>query len=281
MRDQNLAAARELASAGIPVFPAIATWNAVAEKLDKRPAISGWQAAATTDAKQIGAWWRQLSAAVPGIELGRAGLIVLDPDRHHGQPDGVAALGALCGTRDLPPHPIVTTASGGEHHYFQQPIPPLGNGRGNLPAGIDVRGAGGWTVAPGGTALERGTWRDAGPVSLVDAYRAGTIPALPDWLIEVIRPPQRHERRKSFRGPAGDVAWLGGLVRTVAGAAEGERNHCLFWAACRLGEAVRDGKLGGDPATAILLEAAARVGLPQSEALRTIKSAMRATGAAS
>jgi hypothetical protein len=277
----NLTAALELASSSIRIFPALLTWNAAAHKFDKRPALSGWQAAAAADPEQIRTWWKQLPAAVPGIELGRGGLIVIDPDRHPGQPDGIAAFATLRGDHDLPPHPVVVTASGGQHHYFRQPIPPLGNGRGNLPAGIDVRGAGGWTVAPGAVhAGARGSWRDTGPVPLADAYRAGAIPMLPTWLLEVIRPPRRHERRRVFRGSTTGIAGMGGLIRTIVGACEGQRNATLFWGACRLGEAVRSGKLDSEPATAILLEAAARAGLPQSEALRTIKSALRTTGAA-
>ncbi len=87
---ENLAAALELASAGLPVFPAIVTRNQQTRRWDKKPAIDGWRAAATTDREQIKQWWNKFSGAVPGIELGRVGLIVIDADRHGG-PDGVAA----------------------------------------------------------------------------------------------------------------------------------------------------------------------------------------------
>src|SRR5262249_30207657 len=163
------------------------------------------------------------------IELGRAGLLIIDLDRHPGQPDGVAAFRAMRGDRFLPPHPITRTASNGFHLYFSQPRgEPLGNSRGNLRKGIDVRGAGGWVVAPG-AFHGRGSWRGlAGRPPLDLAYRAGAIPVLPAWLLEVIRPPRRQldadvDRGVSFYGN-GD-AWLRGLVRTVADATEGERNH--------------------------------------------------------
>jgi hypothetical protein len=65
------------------------------------------------------------------------------------------------------------------------------------------------------------------------------------------------------------------LVRIVVRAAEGQRNSVLFWAACRGGEAVRDGRAAEDFVVDVLSEAAGRAGLSQSEARRTIQSGMR------
>ena len=84
--DTNRAVALELAAAGVFVFPAIVAWNEAAKKLDKRPAISGWREAATTDPEQIKKWWSTFTEAVPGIELGRSNLFVVDLDRHPGRP---------------------------------------------------------------------------------------------------------------------------------------------------------------------------------------------------
>jgi hypothetical protein len=69
--------------------------------------------------------------------------------------------------------------------------------------------------------------------------------------------------------------WLRGLVRTVASAAQGHRNSVLFWASCRAGDAVRDGKADEAFVVDVLLEAATHAGLPQPEAKRTIQSGMR------
>jgi hypothetical protein len=51
--EANKTAALALAASGFPVFPAIVTWNEAAGKLDKKPAITGWQISATMDPKQI------------------------------------------------------------------------------------------------------------------------------------------------------------------------------------------------------------------------------------
>jgi Bifunctional DNA primase/polymerase, N-terminal len=158
----NFRIALKLAAAGIPIFPALISRNTTTGGLDKVPAISGWRTNASTDTNQIEIWWQQFPNAVPAIELGRAGLVVIDLDRHAGGPDGVMAFRKLCQENGpLPPMPMVRTPSNGLHLYFRQPSEgaPLGNGRGTLPAGIDVRGAGGWVVAPGATC-PFGAWQE-------------------------------------------------------------------------------------------------------------------------
>lgn len=130
----------------------------------------------STNAIIIARGWREFPDAVAGIDLDRAGLVVLDADRHGG-PDGVAALAAFA----LPPHPIVRTPSG-EHHIFRQPIPPLGNRTGNLPSGIDVRGASGWIVAPDSVRPDGARWEG----DIIGPFRSGTIPLLPSQIVELI-----------------------------------------------------------------------------------------------
>jgi len=49
------------------------------------------------------------------------------------------------------------TANGGAYLFFKQPKgEPLGNGRGQLPDGIDVRGVGGFVIAPGAVRMANG-----------------------------------------------------------------------------------------------------------------------------
>jgi Protein of unknown function (DUF3631)/Bifunctional DNA primase/polymerase, N-terminal len=249
--DANLRAALETAAAGGFVFPAIVTWNAASKRLDKRPAISGWREAATNNPEQIKKWWSTFPEAVPGIELGRSNLFVVDLDRHPGAPDGVKAFRELRNGRDLPPQPITHTPSNGFHLIFRQRQgEPLGNGRGDLPAGADCRGDGGWVVAPGAICAH-GAWR---PVknrpTLADAFRAGTIPELPAWLRDIIRPPQASpppsttaKRQRPRRdGEPREVAWattaLEALECELANAPAGTRNECLNKVAHRLGTMV-------------------------------------------
>ena len=68
----------------------------------------------------------------------------------------------------------------------------LGNGRGELPDGIDVRGVGGFVIAPGAVLPDGKQWQSVnGRPLLVDAFKAGTIPELPRWLADIIRPNQQ------------------------------------------------------------------------------------------
>jgi hypothetical protein len=170
----SLSIALAHAEAGLPTFPAKVFWNGT--KWRKRPLVR-WRNGASTNAILIGLWWREFPSALPAIELSRAGLVVLDADRHGG-PDGVEALVAL---GELPSHPIVLTPSG-EHHVFRQPVPMLGNRTGNLPSGIDVRGAGGWIVAPGAVRPDGARWEG----DIIGPFRSGTIPVLPGHIVELI-----------------------------------------------------------------------------------------------
>jgi hypothetical protein len=186
----NLTVALAVAKAGLPVFPASVTFNKTKNRWDKKPRITGWQNNASTDEKQLREWWRAWPDAVPGIELGRAGLVMIDTDRH-GRDDGVANFAVLVAQHGpLPDHPIATTAGGGEHHYFKQPSgEPFGNTEGALHGKeINVRGKGGWAVAPGAVRPDGKRW---GPAGLTKAHHDNAIPILPDWIAELIRSAQR------------------------------------------------------------------------------------------
>lgn len=130
----NRQAALDLAAEGyfvIPLGP------------NKRPLVKGWQSKASDDARQIERWWTKRPDAVPGLVTGeRNGFTVLDIDQKNGK-DGFAELKALgLDVDSLSPCQVETT-SGGRHIYFRW------DGQGNSAAGLDVRGEGGFVVAPG------------------------------------------------------------------------------------------------------------------------------------
>src|SRR6516165_5092315 len=256
----NLAAALRLAGLGIPVFPAIAAWNEKDRKLAKRPAIAGWQTAASVDSAQIGEWWKAYPEAVPGIELGKAGLVVIDLDRHPGAPDGVEAFKQICGERRLPNQPVTISPSNGYHVFFKQPNgEPFGNGRGNLPDGIDVRGKGGWVVAPGAVHA-RGTWK-------AESKRpglTGNIPSLPPFLAEIIRPlrkPEGERAKSNLRERKYAEAALHGASDEIAATGIGQRNNTLNAVAFRLGRMVARGWIGRATVEGRLYDSAVANGL--------------------
>ena len=241
----NLSAALKLATAGISVLPALISWSG--KKLDKKPLVTDWPNAATTDAEQIRKWWTESPDAVPGIGVAQAGLVVIDLDRHKDAPDGVKAFEELKGRRRLNEPPMTRTPSGGFHLYFRQPSgEPLGDGKGALPLGIDVKGKG-FVVAPG-AICDCGRWQDVRREPLTKAFRAGAIPPLPEWLASIIRAP-RSEPRSSIPTPELSptnrpqpgkreakyaAAALANISTELARAQSGTRNNSLNTAAFKM-----------------------------------------------
>ena len=128
-----LAAAQGYASCGWAVFPLVPG--------QKRPLTDHGFKDATTDSAKISRWWKKYPDANIGVATGNiSGLIVVDID----DPRSTAALRKLTGN-------TVTrtsqTQSGGWHLFFKHPGIELGNRTKFLP-GIDLRGDGGYVVAP-------------------------------------------------------------------------------------------------------------------------------------
>jgi len=184
--DVNLRIAIGHAAAGLPVFPALIVKRG--NKWIKKPAIEGWQTCACSNEVTIRNWWKAFPHAVPGIELSRAGLVVLDPDRHPGAANGTEAFEQVI--RDiggLPPCPLTDTPAGNHYFFTQPPGMALGNSEGALPSGINVRGIGGFIIAPGAIRSDGTTYRPReGTPLLTEAYRAGTVPALPPGLVRLV-----------------------------------------------------------------------------------------------
>lgn len=173
----NLSCALSLAKRGLPVFPA---------GPDKRPLVKDWQARATADPGAIRRWWRKWPDAMPALPMGRrSGLAVLDVDRKNGK-DGMAALRKL-GHDPAALSPVtIATPSGGLHAYFRWPEG-MGNSATGLPDGADVRGEGGYVIAPG-AASPKGRYSAKGD-DLVDLLLVGPE-MLPEWP-EALRPRAR------------------------------------------------------------------------------------------
>jgi hypothetical protein len=133
-------AAIEYANRGWPVFPC--------NPSTKQPfTVKGFKDA-TTDINQICVWWTRHPSAMIGLPTGIAsGFWALDIDV---KPDanGATALAMLELTNGaLPVTMTASTPSGGTHYYFKY-TDGVKN-RGGLEPGIDVRGEGGYVIAPG------------------------------------------------------------------------------------------------------------------------------------
>ncbi|HVL07031.1 MAG TPA: bifunctional DNA primase/polymerase [Acidimicrobiales bacterium] len=267
----TLAAALAYAAAGWPVLPVAAS--------AKLPLPRHGVHDVSVDAAQIRRWWRRWPDAGVGIATGaRSGLAVVDVDV---KADGRASLAGLrAGRGSLPFTMLAYTGGGGFHLYYRQPpglrvpntVGRLPNVEGPLP-GIDLRGDGGYVVAPPTVHASGRPYRWAS--------RQPDEPApLPRWLWP---PPPR----PPAAGPPGiprrsgaslyGMAALGAETDAVRRLVEGQRNHGLNRAAFCLGTLVAGGELAEDLVHRELLAAALAVGLGEQEADRTICSGLGAS----
>ncbi len=135
------------------------------------------------------------------------------------------------------------------------------NSQGRLATGIDTRGEGGYAI-----------WWPAAGCPVV----RGAPPApWPQWLFEALFAALQTAARIAPEAVGTDAQVLERLARRVIHTAEGQRNGVLFWAACRLGEGIRSGKIDERSGIAVLTGAALRAGLPEDEAKRTIASGIK------
>jgi Bifunctional DNA primase/polymerase, N-terminal len=257
----------------------------------KRPALRGnWQDLATTSPDQIRDWWARAPYNI-GIACGPSGLVVVDLDLPHAvEADAEADEGALFplsgadilsrlarqhGERYPGGTYIVDTPSGGCHLYFAvSGDARVKNSAGAIGPHIDVRADGGYVVGAGS--------RIGG-----HAYSArGRIaPApLPSWLAELVRdsygppsvPAPRPPLTDRAQGRAYAMAALRAETERVAAARPGTRNVTLNRAAFSLGQLVAAGLIPPIPVITSLIDAARYAGLPEDEAVRTVRSAMEA-----
>ena len=254
----------------------------------KRPAFRGnWQELATTSADQIREWWARAPYNI-GIACGPSGLVVIDLDlRRDGGEELDGALFPLSGadvlstlaSRHGERYPggtyIVDTPSGGCHLYFSaEGDARVRNSAGVVGPHIDVRADGGYVVGAGSRIAGR-------------AYAArGRRPAapLPSWLARLITDTYVPPPVPLQRLPVGDraevrayaLAALRGETERVAAARPGTRNVTLNRAAFSLGQLVAAGLIPPLPVITSLIDAAMHAGLPEEEAVRTVRSGMTA-----
>jgi hypothetical protein len=113
--------------------------------MSKEPAIHGGFHQATTDPDIIRGWWLHQPKFNIGLATGTPPKIfVVDIDGDNGE----AALRALEAEQGAIPATIEVITARGRHLYFRMPSAPIANSAGRVAAGIDVRGTGGYVLAP-------------------------------------------------------------------------------------------------------------------------------------
>jgi putative DNA primase/helicase len=222
-QDTLLSCALAYAARGFHVFPThtIKDGDCSCEEVTcgsrgKHPRVSKWQERGTTSERTLRQWWQhQFPGANIAIVTGeQSGCFVVDVDG----PLGIATLNGL---ERYGPFPKTLTANTGrgQHIYFRHPGSPVKTGAGCLGEGVDVRGDGGYVVAPpsrhhSGRVY---SWEDA-EMPIAEA---------PGWLVELLTHGKELAEEEGTNAPVApdwDGQWI----------PEGTRNETLFKIGCSL-----------------------------------------------
>jgi hypothetical protein len=208
---QLLPIALEFAALGMPVFPCAA---------NKRPAISeanggrGFHDATSDPAAVRELFARAPHASLVGVPTGeRSGFDVLDIDPRHGGDRWEAEHADR-----LPRTRMHGTQHGGRHRLFLH-AEGVVNRAGSPAPGIDVRGQGGYIIAP--------------PSPGYRVIDDAPIAEWPPWLLQLVRPLPEPPRRPAIVANPKQItdARLNGLLRSllarVSAAPEGLKHHVL------------------------------------------------------
>lgn len=239
------------------------------KKGDKAPAIK-WEkfkCERATD-EQILRWQEHSPDANIGVVTGIiSGIFVLDLDNEE------AIIEAE--RRGLPQTPRVRTGKG-QHIYFRYPQGQVVKNRVGFLPGMDIRGEGGYVVAPpsmhpNGSKYEWITRPDECP--LADA---------PEWVTELLLKelkPVASARSRIAKGSGATsanemlaLAELEDELEKLSETEEGSRNNQLNMSAMRLGQIVATGALDTDHVKSLLYDKALSIGLEERETRATIHS---------
>lgn len=152
--------------------------GAACQSVGKHPRTLNGLKSASLDPKQINLWWQQWATANIGIATGAvSGIVVVDVDARHGGADSLKALEQQFGQLPLT---VRAKTGNGWHLMFQHPGGRLQNSAGKLGQGLDIRGDGGYIVAPP-------SLHASGVYYEWDVFDIELAP-LPDWMLGLLQP---------------------------------------------------------------------------------------------
>jgi hypothetical protein len=204
MTGPMLQAALQLAERGMWIFPC--------RPHDKRPATARGLTDATTNPEVIERWWRKQPNCNIGLATGAmSGVMVVDIDDVNAE----AELRKLERQNCELPATVESLTARGRHLFFRMPEREVRNSASKLAPGIDVRGDGGYVVAPPSLhpSGKRYCWS-------VDS--ANVFADVPDWLLDMITAPSNRdaavtatEWRDMVRDGIGEGCRNDGIARLV------------------------------------------------------------------
>jgi hypothetical protein len=249
---------QDYARRGFQVFPL--------KPRTKEPATRRGLYEATNNAATLRRWFTGAHPYNVAIRTGvPSGVFVLDVDGEQ----GFSSLAELVEHHGLLPSTLVSTTGKGRHYWFnaRSPIP---CSVGKIAPGIDIRGDGGYVVAPPSIHPSGAPYRWVNGENPADA---------PGWLLNLARhrpqiaPPPLN--RPITCSDNYCRAALEREVRSVAEALEGSRNHALNRASFSLHQLVAIGKLDGSDVVSHLVGAAHACGLLQDDGQRQVMATIR------
>lgn len=268
MTSQQLAEAAAFIAQTWPCFPCLA---------NKRPLTEHGFKDAVRDPDAARRLFQRPGAAMIAVPTGPAsGLAVVDLDIKHG---GAGLEWQAANMHRLPQTRTHRTMSGGRHLLFEYPAGRhVRNSASRIAPGVDVRGEGGYIIAPPSPGY-----------SIEDA----SMPApMPDWLLDLIDPPASPSpprpallarARSHGDGSPYGLAALDRECAAIAGAADGGKHDALNKGAYSIGGLVAAGELAEGAAMAALtgaLDAIRHRCEDQRAAERTLTQAFEAGKAA-
>ncbi len=250
----------ELAGFGFSVFPVKAK--------DKRP-LGPWERYRKEHAahSELCLWERapHLNGAIATGAL--SGIFVVDLDSEEGAREFYK--------KGFPRTPMVTTGKG-QHIYFRYPDFAVKNSAGKLGPGIDVRGEGGYVLAPGSIHPNGRTYEWYLTPAKVDIARA------PEWLLDALvapdpklQPPELPARIEDRNEDPLVNCVTDNEIAKLRAAPVGTRNNTLNIAAMKFGQLVGSNTISEDFARGYLFKEGVKAGLPEPEVRATITSGLR------
>lgn len=166
----------------------------------KHPRIKEWQKECTNQAGKINDWWSKWPDANIGIATGSAsGFFVMDIDPRHG---GKESFQQLLKQYGMFAKTMASNTGGGGFHLLFKDVEAKISNRTNVLPGIDVRGEGGYIVAPPSyhqSGAQYAWTKDPKDSAIQDA---------PSWLIEFLQRPIKPYRHSAIH--AGEAVREGG-----------------------------------------------------------------------
>lgn len=220
-------AAIELAELGYRIFPLVP--GGKTPLISKASGGNGCKDA-VSDPTQARVWWTLYPSANIGIATGQ-GIVVIDIDEKDGR-GGLRHWRELCERLKISPQTMFArTPTGGYHLYYATPMH-IPNSAGRLAEGVDVRGEGGYVVAPPSP-------RNIGAYRWGEIDRMAELPnCLIDLLVRPVSAPQSQQPANVRVSNRYVQAAIAGCMAELSSAQDGEKHYKLIRIAYKIGQLV-------------------------------------------